>query len=82
MRTFAVPDTINVSKVLAFIADLGVEINRDDLLELHLGMDGVYVEFYDRLPEGDPNAGMRYFNPPGGDEPAKHRISIRLNFDA
>jgi hypothetical protein len=73
LKTFDVPETISLSQVTEFLAELGVNIRPQDLIEFHIGMDGVHVEVYDTDADGRP-----YFNP-DGQSAATHRIAIRLD---
>lgn len=73
-QTITAPDTIPMSKVRAFLADLG--LNTTYLRELVCGMNGVYVEVMAQDADGKP-----YFVP-GTNEVAVHRISMRLDLDA
>lgn len=73
-KTFDVPDSIPLSKVKAFLADLGVDDT--GLLEFHCGMGGVYAELY-----AHNESGHKYLNP-DGKTVATHRIAIPLDRDA
>jgi hypothetical protein len=73
LKTFDVPETISLSQVTAFLAEIGVNIRPQDLIEFHIGMDGVHVEVYDTDADG-----RLYFNP-DGKSLATHRIAIRLD---
>lgn len=75
-KTFDVPDTIPVSKVEAFLADLGLDVTSQHLIGFRAGDDGVYAEWY--AVDAD---GFRYFEPASG-KVATHRIAIRLDRDA
>lgn len=74
MQTFDVPDTIPLSKVQAFLADLGIGLN--DTIQLNIGVGGVYVELW----ASDGN-GQRYIEH-GSTAAATHRIAIKLDRDA
>jgi hypothetical protein len=74
MKTFDVPDTIPLSKVRAFLTDLGFPL--DDLIDLNVGTSGVYVELWARNADG-----QRYI-PVGARDAARHEIAIPLDRDA
>lgn len=68
-----VPDTIPLSKVRAFLADLGIDVK--GLRELVVGIDGVYAEVMALDAKGSP-----YFE--GNGSVAMHRIALQLDRDA
>lgn len=70
--TLDVPDTIPMSKVRAFLADLGIDAKY--LREFYCGMGGVYVEVVALDKDGKPYA--------NGTDIAMHRIAIPLDQDA
>lgn len=74
MKSIDVPDTLPMSKVRAFVADLGLDPKF--LRELHVGLDGVYVEVLALNDKGQPYVDA------GGLEPAMHRIAVRLDTES
>jgi hypothetical protein len=74
MKTLDVPATIPLSKVRAFLTDLGIPL--EDTIELNIGTDGVYVEMWARNENG------AHYIPAASKEPARHRIAIPLDVDA
>lgn len=66
-----IPKIIPGSKVREFVAGLG--ITPGDVREIHLGMDGVYVEAYAVNVQGN-----RYLNPDRS--PAIHRVAIEIDW--
>lgn len=72
-RTIDAPETIAMSKVRAFLAELGIDAKY--LRELNVGMEGVYVEVVARDEKGS------IYTEANGDI-AMHRISMRLDRDA
>jgi hypothetical protein len=72
-KTFDVPETIPMSKVTAFLADLGLDVK--DLRQLNIGKDGLYAVFMAR-----DDKGSRYLN--GDGELALHQIAIPLDWEA
>jgi hypothetical protein len=73
VKTFDVPDKIPLSKVQAFLADLGIESKY--LRELNIGRDGVFVE----IVALDDKGGV--IVAPNGDI-VMHRIALGLDRDA
>lgn len=69
-----VPDTIPLSKVQAFLADLGFQL--DDLIELTVGIRGVHVEMYARNTLG------KHYREQGDVMPARHTIALELDREA
>jgi len=67
-----VPESIPLSKVRAFVEELGIDAKY--LREFSCGMSGVYVEAVALDANGKPYA--------NGDEIAMHRISIPLDREA
>lgn len=69
-----VPESIPLSKIQAFLADLGIDATY--LREFHCGSDGVYVEVLALDKDGEP-----YVHGPSHDV-AVHRIAIPLDNEA
>ena len=72
-KTFDVPDTVPISKVRAFLTDLGIDFTH--VRQFRVGMDGVHVDSMALDEKG------RVYAAPNGDI-AMHSISIRLDRDA
>jgi hypothetical protein len=68
---YRVPDSIPISKVRAFVAELGIPA--EDLRDFTCGVSGVYVEVYAR-----DKTGQKYYDA-GSGSTAVHRISIPLD---
>jgi hypothetical protein len=75
MQTITAPETVPLSKIKAFLADLGIDAKH--LINFECGVDGVHVEMYALNEDGHP-----YFANPSTGEAAVHRISMQLDRDA
>ena len=75
MQMITAPETVPLSKIKAFLTDLGIDAKH--LVHFECGVDGVYVEMWALNEDGQP-----YFANPSASEAAMHRISMQLDRDA